>query len=163
MAADVNLMSEAPLVGMDDRVHLDSAFFLPGLGMPSDALENQVGEERDGSGVYCLEPIHPFRRLAASAVRRKHLPVSAVQLAACLLENVFRASLVGVRQRAAPDFERQAEVAQFTRLCKQGCGCLPQRVEPHDYGIRHHHQMDPYVEAFCVTLSAVLPADLNDF
>lgn len=37
-------------------------FFLSGLGMPSNTLENQVGEERDGRGVYDLEPPHPFRR-----------------------------------------------------------------------------------------------------
>lgn len=84
-------------------------------------------------------------------------------MAVDFLENVFRTSFVGIRQRAAADLEGQTDMVQFPRLSEQGRGYLPQRVEPHDYGIQHHHQMNPDVEAFRVTFSTVLPADLKDF
>lgn len=40
---------------------------------------------------------------------------------------------------------------------------FPQRVEPHDYSVQHHHQVNPDTEAFRVTFPAALTVDLKDF
>ena len=37
-------------------MHLESAFLLACLGMPSYALEDKVGEKRDGRGIDDLKP-----------------------------------------------------------------------------------------------------------
>ena len=57
------------LVGMDDRVDLDASFLLSGLWMPSNALENSVGEKRDCSRIDNSKPFNPLFRAIASAVR----------------------------------------------------------------------------------------------
>ena len=93
---------------MDDGMYLDAAFFLPRFGMPSHTLEEKVGEQRDGRGVDNLKPFHPFRRLAASAVRGKDVAVCGVQVAVDDLEYRFGASLVGIGQCAATDFKCDA-------------------------------------------------------
>lgn len=101
---------------MDDSMHLDAAFLLAGLRMPSYTLEQQVGEKRDGCGVYDLEPFHPFGRLATAAVRGKDFAVCGVQVTVYSLKYRFGTSLVGIRQRAATYFEGYAKMRQFTGL-----------------------------------------------
>ena len=57
------------LIGVDVGVNLNSAFFLSCLRMASHALEYEVGEERNGRGIYDLQPMEPFGNLPAAAVR----------------------------------------------------------------------------------------------
>ena len=58
-----------PLVGVYVRVDLYAAFLPARFRMSPHALEKQVGEKRDGCGVYDLEAALPLRHLPLSAVR----------------------------------------------------------------------------------------------
>lgn len=63
VAAEMNCTSQGPLVGVYDRVHLDATFLLARPGMPSNSLENGIGEQRDGSGIDDY-PSVPSRQLS---------------------------------------------------------------------------------------------------
>ena len=86
-----------------------------------------------------------------------------VQIAVYALEYRLGAPLVGIRQCAAPDLERNAEVRQFASLGEQGGCYLTQRVEPHYHGIQHHNEVNPAIEALGVALTAVFPAETKSF
>ena len=84
---------------MDVGMDLDSSFFLSRLRMSSHALENEVGEQRDGRGVYDLQPFEPCRNLPAPAVRGKFVLVGGIQIPVYGLEDTLLAAGIGIRQR----------------------------------------------------------------
>ena len=55
-----------------------AAFLFACLRMTTRALEYQVGEQRNGCGIYYLKPVHPFGVFAASAVRHKFVSVTCI-------------------------------------------------------------------------------------
>ena len=57
------------LIAVDTGMYLHAALLLPCLGISSDALEYEVGEEANGRGIDYLELLHPFGHLAGAAVR----------------------------------------------------------------------------------------------
>ena len=68
------------LVGVYDRVYLNTALLLSCFGMTSYTLENDVGEQRNGCGVNDSEPLDPLFR-TISAVRRKNVSIGGIQVA----------------------------------------------------------------------------------
>ena len=142
---------------------LDAALLPACPRMPPDPLEEQVGEQRDGRRVDYLQPLHPLRHLEAPAVRGKNRTVGRVQVAVDALEDALRTPLVGIGQRAAPYLERDAQMRHLAHLGLQRRRYLAQRVEPHDHGVEHHHQVDPAVEPFRVAFPAVFAADTENF
>lgn len=55
-----------------------AAFLFACPRMTTHALEYQVGEQRNGCGIYYLKPVHPFGVFAASAVRYKFVSVTYI-------------------------------------------------------------------------------------
>lgn len=61
-------------------MYFDSTFLFPCLGIASDTLEKQVGEQRDCRGVDNLQLSLPFWSLVALVVRGKHIAMSGIQM-----------------------------------------------------------------------------------
>ena len=78
------------LIGMYDGMDLDAAFLLTRPGMPAHALEDGVGEQRNGGGVYDTQPLYPLLAAVSPAVRRKPALVPLVQVAVYFLEELLR-------------------------------------------------------------------------
>ena len=57
---------------MNIGVNFDAALLFPGLRMPTDAFENEIGEERNGRRIDDLQAFDPLWTPAPSAVRGKH-------------------------------------------------------------------------------------------
>lgn len=70
-------------------MYLDAAFLLPALGMPADTLEQKVGEQGYGSGVYDLQAGEPGWDLPFSAVRGKFSLEAGIKAAVSLLKHLF--------------------------------------------------------------------------
>ncbi len=66
------------LVGMNVGVNFDAALLFPGLRMPPDTFENEIGEERNGRRIDDLQAFDPLWTPASSAVRGKHVLISGV-------------------------------------------------------------------------------------
>ena len=88
-----------PLVGVYVGVDLDAALLLSCLRMPPRALEDEVGEERDGGRVDDLQPFQPRWNLPAPAVRGKFIPVGGIQITVYGLKDTLLATGIGVRER----------------------------------------------------------------
>ena len=110
-----------------------------------------------------MKPLHPFWCLAAAAVRGKHCAVGGIQITVNGLKNRLRASLVGISQCAAPNFESYAEVRQLVRLGKQRRCYLSQRVKPHYHRIQHHNEMYPAIKALGIAFSTIFVAEMKNF
>ena len=156
------------LVGMYVGVHLHAtllhATLLPArLRMPAHALEDEVGEERDGGGVEYLQADKPLRNLPLPAVRGKLVLVGGVQVAVRRLEDVLAAAGVRVGQRGAARHQADAQVRQLASLGEHRVRNLAQGVETLDDSIEHDDQMLPSVETLDVALTAVLAAETKDF
>ena len=79
MAADVNFISEGtPSLACMTVCTFYTPFLFAGFGMTAHALEQQIGEQCDSSGVDNLETLHPDSIPAFAAVRGKHMPVCGV-------------------------------------------------------------------------------------
>ena len=116
------------------------AIFRPAcLFVSSYAFEDKVGKQCDGSGVNNPESVQLFGLLAASSVRYKFIPVTGVQITIYALKNAFRASFVGIGQRAADYLEGYTNVCQLVGVGKQRGGYLAQRVKTLDDGIEHYN------------------------
>ena len=74
---------------MYDRVYLDTALLLPGFGMTSYTLEDDVGEQRNGCGVNDSEPLDPLFRTITSAVRGKNVSIGGIQVALHFLKELL--------------------------------------------------------------------------
>lgn len=122
---------------MDDGVYLDAAFLLSRLRMAAYALKNHVGEQRDSGRVNDSQPFHPFLRPVTSAVRRKLLPVRLVHVAVNVLEELLRASGIGIRQGATLRNLVYAYVMEFAHFCRHCRLYLAKRVEAHDDSVKH--------------------------
>ena len=89
------------LVGMNIGVNFDAALLFPGLRMPPDAFENEIGEERNGRRIDDLQAFDPLWTPAPSAVRGKHVLISGVQLSVNGLKDTFVTAQVGIRECGA--------------------------------------------------------------
>lgn len=79
VAAEVNFMSKGtPSLACMTSVHLYVPFLLAGLGMTSHTLEQKVGEQGNGSGIYNLKTFHPDCISVFVAVRGKYISVYGV-------------------------------------------------------------------------------------
>ena len=92
------------LVGVNDRMNFDSSFLAACLRMSAHYIEDKVGKQGYGRGVYYLETFHPFRGLPRAAVRGKYLSVGAIQMPVYALEYSLWTPLVGICERALGDF-----------------------------------------------------------
>ena len=151
------------LVGMYVGVHLHASLLPARLRMPAHALEDEVGEERDGGGVEYLQAAEPLRHLPLPAVRGKLFLVGGVQVAVYRLEDVLAAAGVRVGQRGAARHQADAQVRQLASLGEHRVRNLAQGVETLDDRIEHDDQMLPGVEALDVALTTVLAAETKDF
>ena len=75
------------------------------------ALEYQVGEQRNGCGIYYLKPVHPFGVFAASAVRYKFAFVSGIQVAVYRLKYAYFEGYTNVCQLVCISQERGSYLA----------------------------------------------------
>ena len=151
------------LVGMNDGMDFYATFLLSCLRMAAYALEYDVGKQGYGRGINNPQPFHPFLRAVTAAVRRKFVLVRLVKVAVNILEELLRASGVGIGQSAAPGHLFIAYVMEFAHLCRHRCLYLAQGVEAHDDGIQHREQMSEPVETLHVLLTAVFAAHFNNF
>ena len=131
--------------------------------MPPHALEKQVGEKRDGCGVYDLEAALPLRHLPLSAVRGKLTLVGGVQVPVDRLEDALVASGIGIGERGSPRHHAYPEMCQLAGLGEHRVANLAQGIEALDDGIEHDDQMLPCIEVLHVPLAAFLTADFEDF
>ena len=138
-------------------------FLLPCPGMPPNALENGIGEQRDGRGINDAKLFYPFFRTIASAVRGKNVFIDIIQIAVYLFKETLRASGIRVRQGAAPGNSFDSDMMQLSHLRRHGGLYLSQRVEPLYHGIEHRQQVGEAVKTLYILLSAVFPADFNYF
>ena len=133
------------------------------LRMAAYALEYDVGKQGYGRGINNSQPFHPFLCAVTAAVRRKFVLVRLVKVTVNVLEELLRASGVGIGQSAAPGHLFNAYVMEFAYLCRHRCLNLAQGVEAHDDGIQHREQMSEPVETLHVLLTAVFAAHFNSF
>ena len=63
---------------MYDGGYLYISFLFAGLGMTSHTLEQEVGEQGDGSGIDNLKTLHPGFIPVPAAVRGKYIPVCGI-------------------------------------------------------------------------------------
>ena len=77
LQADYKTLSRT-VIRVYDGVHFYTPFLFAGFGMTAHALEQQIGEQCDSSGVDNLETLHPDSIPAFAAVRGKHMPVCGV-------------------------------------------------------------------------------------
>ena len=80
-------------------MHLDTALLLPCLRVAAYALEDEVGEERNGRGIDDLQPVKPLGNLPVAAVRGNLIPVCGIQVPVYGLKDTFLASGVGIGER----------------------------------------------------------------
>ena len=102
---------------MNIGVNFDAALLLPGLRMPPDAFENEIGEERNGRRIDDLQAFDPLWTPAPSAVRGKHALISGVQLSVDGFEETFVEAQVGIRECGVTRngvINQKAEVQQWT-------------------------------------------------
>ena len=135
-------------------MHLYAAFFPTALRVPAHAFEYEVGKQCYGCRINDPEFVHPFGMLAASAVRYKFMPVTGVQIAIYGFKYVLRPTSIGICKRTATNLEGYTNVCQLVSVGKQRCRYLAQRIKPLDYGIKHYHQMNPRIKAFCIAFPA---------
>ena len=152
-----------PLVGVYVRVDLYAAFLPARFRTPPHALEKQVGEKRDGCGVYDLEAAQPLRHLPLSAVRGKLALVGGVQVAVGRLEDVWGPPGVGIRERRTPGHHAYPQMRQLASLGEHRVRNLTQGVEALDDRLEHDHQVLPCVEVLHVPLPALLAAESENF
>lgn len=137
---------------------LYAALFPAGFRMTADTFEYQVGKKGDGCGVDNPQALHPRRFPPVPAVRRKTVTVLGVQIAVNGFKDRLGTSAVGIGQRAAGRHHGYAQTFQLQGFTLQGGHDLTQGVKAHDYGIEHHNQVSPAVEAFHIMFTAVLTA-----
>lgn len=63
---------------MYDDMYLYTSFLFAGLGMTPHALEQEVGEQGDSSGIDNLKTLHPCFIPVLAAVRGKYISVCSV-------------------------------------------------------------------------------------
>ena len=150
------------LVGMNIGVNFDAALLFPGLRMPPDTFENEIGEERNGRRIDDLQAFDPLWTPASSAVRGKHVLISGVQLSVNGFEDTFVAAQVGIREGGATRHGVNAQMSQFTGFGQHRCHDFAKRVEAFDHCIEHNDQVLPSIEVLDVAFSTVFLTDTKN-
>ena len=101
------------LVGMNIGVNFDAALLFPGLRMPPDTFENEIGEERNGRRIDDLQAFDPLWTPAPPAVRGKHMLISDVQLSVDGFKDAFVAAQVGIRECGAARHGINAQISHL--------------------------------------------------
>jgi len=109
------------------------------------------------------QAFYPLLAAVPSVVRRKFFLIALIQITIYLLKELFIASGIGVRERAAPGDLSYADMMQLPDLCCHRCLYLTQRVETHDYSIEHCQQVSVAIKALNILLTAVYAAHFNNF
>lgn len=150
------------LVGMNIGMDFDAALLFPSLRMPTDAFENDIGEERNDRRIDDLQVFNPLWTPAPPAVRGKHMLISGVQPSVAGFKDAFVAALVGIRECGAARHGINAQMSQFTGFGKHGGYDFAKGVEAFDHCIEHNDQVLPSIEVFDVAFSTVFLTDTKN-